>query len=205
MTATPAPAVTLAEALEPLYRGYLRRLDEMVCRLPAGAALTERTSRDAAGRPALAASGLPVRFDVADARDGHTWEVHGARADEPRASDVRVGNLVVQLSAGNWEELPVVCGFEAEPSAAQLDTLADLFHGFVRLAWHGAFAGERTADDRWLRRAHGIEVQLRGRELWAILDLGTCPPGALEALCAALGGYAEEDAALAYVRIGGKP
>ena len=43
MSATPGRP--LLEALEPLYRNYLRRLDEMVARLPEGAALTERTTR----------------------------------------------------------------------------------------------------------------------------------------------------------------
>jgi hypothetical protein len=37
-----------------------------------------------------------------------------------------------------------------------------------------------------------------------VLDLGTCPPSALEALCLALSGYAEERAPLSYLRIGGK-
>ena len=38
----------------------------------------------------------------------------------------------------------------------------------------------------------------------AVLDLGTCPPTSVEALCAALGGYADQRALLASVRIGGK-
>ena len=40
----------LSEALEPLYRGYLRRLQEMVSRLPPGTALTEQTTRGDDGR-----------------------------------------------------------------------------------------------------------------------------------------------------------
>ena len=51
--------MTLAEALEPLYRSYLRRLDEMVARLPDGAALTERTTPAVDGRLALGGDGLP--------------------------------------------------------------------------------------------------------------------------------------------------
>src|SRR5207302_4817654 len=87
--------VTLAQALEPLYRGYLRRLDEMVARLPEGAALTERTTRTEDGRLVLGDEGLPLRFDVADARDGHTYEVHGAHPDEPLAPELREGGVVV--------------------------------------------------------------------------------------------------------------
>ena len=196
---------TLSDALEPLYRGYLRRLDEMVGRLPPGAAVTERTARGDDGKLALGSAGLPLRFDVADARDGHTWEVHGARADEPAATEVRVNGLEVRLEPGNWEELPVVCCFSREPAAEEVEDLADLLRGFTTLAWHGGFAGERAAEDRWLRRAHGVNVELRGQEVWAVLDLGTCPPLAVEALCNALAGFAEDRAPLSHVRIGGKP
>ncbi len=194
--------MTLSEALEPLYRGYLRRLEEMVSRLPEGAALTERTTRGDDGKLVLGNGGLPVRFDVADARDGHTWEVHGARADEPAAREARAGTVGVRLEPGNWEELPVICGFAGEPAPEEAEELADLFRGFTLFAWHGGFSAGR--EDRWLRRAHGVRVELRGNELWAVLDLGTCPPAALEALCFALSGYGEERAPLAYVRIGGK-
>lgn len=198
----PGSSPTLSEALEPLYRGYLRRLEEMVSRLPAGAALTERTTRGDDGRLVLGNDGLPLRFDVADGRDGHTWEVHGARPDEPAARAARAGSLEVRLEPGNWEELPVVCGFEGEPAADDVEHLAELLRAFAVVAWHGAFSGGR--DGRWLRRAHGVRVELRGAELWAVLDLGTCPPSALEALCLALSGYAEERAPLSYLRIGGK-
>lgn len=208
MIRTPAEAGfsgTLSQALEPLYRGYLRRLEEMVARLPPGSALTERTARGDDGGLVLGPAGLPLRFDVADARDGHTWEVHGARPDDPAASEVRVNGLEVRLLPGNWEELPIVCGFGADPPPRDVEDLADLIRGFTTFAWHGGFAGERPAEDRWLRRAHGVQVELRGRELWAVLDLGTCPPAAVEALCGALAGFAEERAPLAYLRLGGKP
>jgi hypothetical protein len=197
--------VTLAEALEPLYRGYLRRLDEMVSRLPEGAALTERVPRDEDGKTAAGGAGLPLRLDVADARDGHTYEVHGARPDAPLAPEVRVANLHVRLLPGNWEELPVVCAFANEPSPEDVEELADLIRGFASVAWHGGFAAPRDAAARWLGRAHGVRMELRGRELWAILDAGTCPPPAVEVLCAALSGYGEDRASLASVRIGGKP
>jgi hypothetical protein len=195
--------MTLAEALEPLYRSYLRRLDEMVARLPDGAALTERTTPAADGRLALGGDGLPLRFDVADARDGHTYEVHGARPDAPLAGEVVVGELRVRLDPGNWEELPVVCAFEREPSPEEVEALADLLRGFAVVAWYGGFS-EAQRTDRWTGRAHGVRIELRRDELWAVLDLGTCPPAAVEALCAALGGYADQRALLASVRIGGK-
>jgi len=197
----------LAEALEPLYRGYLRRLDEMVARLPEGAALTERTTRTDNGRLARGPDGLPLRFDVADARDGHTYEVHGARPDSPLADEVRVAGLPVQLLPGNWEELPVACVFEREPSQEDVEDLADLLRGFAVLASHGGFSEAVLVDigGPWKGRAHGMRVELRGLELHAILDLGTCPPLAVEALCGAVAGYSEERCPLvSHLRIGGK-
>ena len=202
--------MTLAEALEPLHRSYLRRLDEMVARLPEGAALSERTTRGDDGRLVLGEDGLPLRFDVADARDGHTWEVHGARPDEPLQREVRVGRVEVRLEPGNWEELPVVCVFDGRPLPEDAEVLASLLRGFAVFAWYGGFAGARAprgtpGKDRWSGRAHGIRVNLRDNELCALIDLGTCPPAAVEALCTALCGYCEERVPLAYVRIGGKP
>ena len=155
------------------------------------------------GRLALGGDGLPLRFDVADARDGHTYEVHGARPDAPLAGEVLVAGLRVRLDPGNWEELPVVCAFEREPSPEEVEALADLLRGFAVVAWYGRFSGAQRTD-RWTGRAHGVRIELLRDELWAVLDLGTCPPAAMEALCAALGGYADQRALLASVRIGGK-
>jgi hypothetical protein len=191
-----------------LYRSYLRRLDEMAARLPSEALLTERTTRGEDGRLSMGEDGLPLRFDVADARDGHTWEVHGAHPDAPAATEVRVGRLEVRLVPGNWEELPVVCVFDGEPLSEDATALADLLRGFAMLAWYGAFAGARSlrgtpGADRWTGRAHAFSVELRENELWAVLDLGSCPPQAMETLCAALSGYCEERVPLAYVRVGG--
>jgi len=199
--------LSLAAALEPLYRNYLRRLDEMVARLPEGAALTERTTHQD-GQLALGENGLPLRFDVADARDGHTWEVHGAHPDGELARELRVAGLEIRLLPGNWEELPVVCAFAGPTAPADVEELAGLIRSFVSFAGHGGFAGslpERGTKgaDRWTGRAHGLHVEMRGTELWAIVDFGTCPPEALEALCRALRGYSEERAPLAFVRIGG--
>src|SRR5882672_9384892 len=95
------------------------------------------------------------------------------------------------------------CAFEREPSPEEVEALADLLRGFAVLAWYGGFSGAQRTD-RWTGRAHGVRIELRPDELWAVLDLGTCPPAALEALCAALGGYADQRALLASVRIGGK-
>jgi hypothetical protein len=200
--------MTLAEALEPLYRSYLRRLDEMAARLPAEAVLTERTTRMDDGRLAMGESGLPLRFDVADARDGHTWEVHGAHPDAPSETEVRVGKVQVRIAPGNWEELPVVCVFDGEPLAEDATALADLLRGFANLAWYGAFAGAQPlrgtpGANRWSGRAHAMQVELRENELWSVFDLGTCPASALETLCAALSGYCEDRVPLACVRIGG--
>ncbi len=202
--------MTLAEALEPLYRSYLRRLDEMAARLPAASVLAERTTRDEEGRLVLGEGGLPLRFDVADARDGHTYEVHGAKADAPAAEEVSVGRVQVRLEAGNWEELPVVCVFDGEPLPEDAEELADLLRGFAIFCWYGGFAGARPARgtpgaDRWSGKLHGVRVELRENELWAVFDLGTLPPVAVEALCAALSGYCDDRVPLAYVRIGGKP
>ncbi|HZX93788.1 MAG TPA: hypothetical protein VFE90_04685 [Myxococcales bacterium] len=202
--------MTLAEALEPLYRNYLRRLDEMVARLPEGVALTEQTTRGDDGRLALGEDGLALRFDVADARDGHTWEVHGAHPDEPLATQLRAGLVEVRLEPGNWEELPVVCAFDGAPLPDDAEELADLLRGFAILSWYGGFAGAlpprgTPGADHWLGRAHGVRVQLRENELWAIYDLGTCPPAALDSLCTALSGYSDSRVPLAHIRIGGKP
>ena len=201
--------MTLAEALDPLYRSYLRRLDEMAARLPVEVLLTERTSRGEDGRLVLGGDALPLRFDVADARDGHTWEVHGAHPDAPAASEVRIGRAEVRLMPGNWEELPVVCVFDGEPLSDDATALADLLRGFAILAWHGAFSGAQVARgtpgaDRWTGKLHGVSIELRENELWAVYDLGSCPPSALETLCAAISGYCEDRVPLAHVRIGGK-
>src|SRR5216684_2621241 len=114
----------VAEALEPLYRSYLRRLDEMAARLPAEALLTEQTTRDDDGRLVFGEDGLPLRFDVADARDGHTYEVHGAKEDAPASPEVQVGRVQVRLEPGNWEELPLVCVFDGEPLHEDAEALA---------------------------------------------------------------------------------
>src|SRR5258708_24059895 len=134
----------VAEALEPLYRSYLRRLDEMAARLLAEAVLTERTTRGEDGRLVMGAGGLPLRFDVADARDGHTYEVHGAHADEPAAAQVRVGRVEVRLEAGDWEGPAGSCRFERDPPPHDPAGTADPLCRFAVLALHsGVFAPRR--------------------------------------------------------------
>src|SRR5207244_1806094 len=93
----------------------------------------ERAVGDLRGR---GGDGLPLRFDVADARDGHTYEVHGARPDAPLAAEARVGSVAVRLEPGNWEELPVVCAFTGDASPEDVEELADLIRGFAALGWY---------------------------------------------------------------------
>jgi hypothetical protein len=199
--------VTLSEALQPLYTNYLRRLDEMASRIPPGAALTEQTRRAQDGRLTLGDDGLPMRYDVADARDGHTYEVHGAHPDAPAADRVRVGRLEVRLEPGNWEELRFSCVFDGEPLADDAEDLADLLRGFVIVAWYGGFAAWRASrgsePDRWKGGAHGLRVALKGNEVQAVIDLGTCPPAGVESLVAALAGFCDERVPMAYLCVGG--
>lgn len=195
--------MTLTEALDPLYRGYLRRLEEMAARLPEGAALTERTTRDGDGRLVLAEHGLPLRFDVADARDGHTYEVHGAHPDAPATEAVRVGRVEVRLSPGNWEELRVACVFDGQPLPEDAAALAELLGSFTVFAWYGGFAGFRPARaEHFLGALHSVQVELLENEVRAVFDLGSCSPAAVEALCQALSGFCQERVPMAYVRIG---
>jgi hypothetical protein len=191
--------VTLTEALEPLYRGYLRRLEEMVARLPEGLALTERTTRDDGGWLVLGEHGLPLRFDVADARDGHTYEVHGARPDLPAAEVVRVGRVEVRLLPGNWEELRIACVFDGQPLPEDAAALAELLGSFTVFAWYGGFA---QRPGLWRGAVHSVKVELRENEVHAVFDLGSAPPAAVEALCHALSGFCQERVPMACVRIG---
>lgn len=201
--------MTLSEALAPLYDSYLRRLDEMAARLNPGVVISEAITRGEDGRLLVADDGMPLRFDVADGRSGETFEVHGSRPDAPLASELRAGSLSLRLEPGNWEELPVVCVYDGEPLPEDAEALADLLRAFAVFGGHGAFASARpsrgTGADRWSGRVHGVRVQLRENELWAVFDLGSCPPVALESLTSALAGYSDERVPLAWVKIGGPP
>jgi len=194
---------TLAQALLPLHRGYLRRLDEMAGRIGDGALLREPTTRDESRKLVRHPSGFVLRFDLADSRSGETFEVHGARPDEPAGREVRVGELIFLLEPGNWEELTLRCVFTAAPGEEDAAGLAELLHGWAVLAAHGGFSARGEADaGRWTGRLHSAVVRLDGSEMVAELDLGTCPPAAFDALGEALAAFAADRAPLARVVIG---
>ena len=200
--------MTLSQALEPLYRSYLRRLDEMAARLPPDSVLVEATTRGDDGRLLLGDDGLPRRFDVADARTGETFEVRGARPDAPAAKDARIGRLEVRLEPGNWEALPIVCAFDGEPLTDDAEAMAGLLRGWAHLAAYGGFAQSApqrgtAGADRWSGRLHSLAIELVDNELRCVVDLGTCPPAALESLCTALAAFGNDRAPLAHATLGG--
>jgi len=195
--------ITLAQALFPLHRGYLRRLDEMAGRVGEPAVLREPTTRDASQKLVRHESGFVLRFDLADARSGETFEVHGARPDEPAEREVRVGALQFLLEPGNWEELTLRCVFGGAPAEEDAAALAELLHGWAVLAAHGGFAGRgEGAPAPWTGRLHSALVRLDGSEMVADLDLGTCPPAAFDALGEALAAFSADRAPLSRVVIG---
>lgn len=201
--------MSLVQALEPLYRSYLRRLDEMAARVPAGQLLVEATTRGADGALVLGTDGLPLRFDVADAGTGETFEVRGSRPDAPALAETRLGRLSLRLEPGNWESLPVTCAFDGPPLADDAEAIADLVRGWAYLAAYGGFAGSAPSRgtpgaDRWSGRLHSLTIELVDNELRAVLDLGTCPPLGLEVLCSALAAFGEDRAPLAHATIGGR-
>jgi hypothetical protein len=191
----------LAQALLPLYRGYLRRLDEMVARIGEGA-LREPTARDGSQKLLRDQAGYVVRFDVADSRTGETFEVHGARPDAPAQVEARVGSVTFILEPGNWEELALRCAFSRPPATEDLAAVAELVQAWTVLAAQGGFTAN-DASDGWTGRLHAASVRVEGPEVAAILDLGTCPPAAFDALASALGAFAPEGVPLERVVIGG--
>jgi hypothetical protein len=191
----------LAQALLPLYRGYLRRLDEMVARIGEGAALREPTARDDSQKLVRDESGFVVRFDVADSRTGETFEVHGAHRDGPAQSEVRFGAVTFVLEPGNWEELTVRCAFSRPPADEDLAALAELLQAWAVLAAHGGFKTD-DASAAWTGRLHSAAVRIEGAQVVASVDLGTCPPGAFDVLAAALGAFAPGAASVERVVIG---
>ncbi len=201
--------MSLQQALEPLYRSYLRRLDEMAARVPAGQLLVEATTRDAHGVLLLGEDGLPLRFDVADARSGETFEVRGARPDAPALSEMLVGRLSVRLEPGNWEALPIVCAFDGEPLADDAAAIAGLVRGWAYLAAYGGFAESAPSRgtpgaERFRGRLHSVAIEMVDNELRVVLDLGSCPPLGLQVLCSALAAFGEDRAPLAHATIGGR-
>jgi hypothetical protein len=197
----------LAQALLPLYRGYLRRLEEMAARIGEGAVLREPTAREESRALVRHETGFVLRFDVADSRSGETFEVHGARADDPAQREVRVGGLSFLLEPGNWEELTLRCVFAGTPAEGDLAALAELLHGWAVLAANGGFAADEPAAEAvssWTGRLHSAAVRLEGPEVVAALDLGTCPPGAFGPLGHALAAFGLERSPLDRVVIGGR-
>lgn len=198
----PIPEGGLAQALEPLYRAYLRRLEEMATRVEAPSLLREPTTRDENGRLVLGEDGLALRFDVADAKTGSTFEVRSARYDAPTQERLLVGTLEVELKPGCWEALPVTCRFDGTPLPEDAAALTGLLRAFAELGHHGAFSA-RGAAKPWLGRIHGVSVAAGGDEVTALYDLGSVPPAALEALLQALDGFGVDRAPLAKVTVGG--
>ncbi len=194
---------TLAQALLPLHRGYLRRLDEMAARIGDEAVLREPTARDEAQRLVRHESGFVLRFDLADSRSGETFEVHGARPDEPAGREVRVGAVPFRLEPGNWEELTLRCAFAGQPADEDVAALAELLHGWAVLAAQGGFTARGEEAGRWTGRLHSAAVRLDGVEVVAALDLGTCPPAAFDVLGDALAAFGGDRTPLARVVIGG--
>jgi hypothetical protein len=201
----------LAEALAPLYRAYLRRLEEMAGRIGEEAALREPLLRDDEQRLVRNESGFAVRFDLADGRSGETFEVHGARPDDPAFTETTVGTLPFRIEPGNWEELTVRCVFADPPVPEASAALAELVGAWAVLAAQGGFAGESTPAaistraGGWSARLHSATVRPQRSEIVASLDLGTCPPPALDALGDALAGFSREVALLARIVVGGTP
>ena len=195
-------AGSLAEALEPLYRSYLRRLEEMAARVAPANLLLEATTRDEHGRLVLGPDGLAQRFDVADARTGSTFEVRSAHYDAPAGQRFVIGMLEVELKPGCWEGLPVTCRFDGHPVEEDAASLTALLRAFAELGHHGAFSA-RGAVAPWSGRIHGVQVVAGAEEVTAVYDLGSAPPAALEVLVRALDGFGRDRAPLAKLVLGG--
>jgi hypothetical protein len=196
----------LAAALAPLYRAYLRRLDEMAARIGEQRVVREPVAREER-RLIRHEGGLSLRLDLVDSSTGEVFEVHGARPDEPAAREVRVGTLELRLEPGNWEELPLRCTFGDSSSVEAREALVELLRSWALLASAGGFAAlrEGAEAEAWSGRLHSIDVRTHESDVAAILDLGTCPPGALDMLAQALAAFGRERTPLATVSIGGRP
>ena len=197
----------VARALAPLYREYLRRLDEMASRLPAEALLREATTRGPDGSLAAGPGGFTLVFDVADLRTQETFEVRGATPDAPTAAGGQVGHLQIELLPGNWEALPIACRFDVPPSDAEVVALADLIRAWALVAAQGGFARAAPPEPRppASGRLHSLRLSVKEKTTTATVDLGTCPPEALAVLLSALDGYGRDAFPLARVTLGGPP
>jgi hypothetical protein len=132
--------------------------------------------------------------------------VHGAGPDEPAAREVRVGMLELHLEPGNWEELGIRCAFEDTPSIEDREAVVELLRTWAVLGAAGGFAAlrEGAEADAWSGRLHSIDVRTGESDVAAVLDLGTCPPGACEVLARALADFGRERTGLTMVSIGGR-
>lgn len=194
----------LSRALEPLFRAYLRRLNEMAARVPEEALLREVAGRGDDGKLLLGPDGFPLRFDLANSETGETFEVLSGAPDAPAAKLVRVGALEASLLPGRWEALRIDCAFDGEPLEEDATAMADLLRSFAELAAQGGFA-ERREFEPWLGRVHAASVTLEGSTISALFDMGSCPPAALDTLLRALDGFGRDRAPLGSVVIGGSP
>ena len=192
----------LSRALAPLYREYLRRLEEMAARVKHTALLREPTTRDEAGLLVFGDDGFPLRFDLADNETGSTFEVRSARDDAPALAQLRVGALEVELKPGSWEALRIDCRFDGAPVPEDAVALASLLRAFAELGHTGAFIERRDAQ-LWSGRIHSFSVKVDGPSICATFDLGSCPPAALDVLLRALDGFGRDRAPIARVIIGG--
>lgn len=193
----------LAAALEPLHRAYLRRLDEMVARLPRETTLREATTRGPDGRLAMGDDGLALCFDVADSVSGETFEVRGATPDAPASDGGAWGALSVKLLPGNWEALPIACEFSDKPRDADVLELAELIRAWSLVCAMGAFARFAPEPSGWSGRLHSLRVEQQAAVVRATLDMGSLPPIAVAALLSALEGLGRDTLPLVGVTIGG--
>jgi hypothetical protein len=192
----------VASALAPLHASYLRRLAEMAARIAPASLLLEATTRDERGRLVLGADGFPLRFDVANLTSGETFEVRSGLLDAPSVERLVVGMLDVDLLPGAWEAFWVACRFDGLPMPEDARALCDLLRAFAEVGVQGGFS-PRGAAAPWSGRIHGAQVESRSDEVFALFDLGTCPPAALEVLADALDRFGQDRAPLAKLTLGG--
>ena len=192
--------MTDLSALAPLRLGYLRRLREFAARLAPENALLEVALRGEDDRPVYSNAGLPARADAADRSTGETFEVAGATPDEPLAATLTAGALTVRLEPGNWERLPLRLVFARAPTDAEVEALADLVRSWATVA---AYGGYGPGEPGFSGTLHDLALLSAESGLAFLLDLGTAPLAAVEALFIALDGFHRSTAALGEISLGG--
>ena len=83
---------------------------------------------------------------VADARDGHTWEVHGAKADEP--DDTGMTPLMTAAAMGQTAVARVLMGAGANITAQIGARRARAYDELGRTVEAGGVSGLRDVDRR---------------------------------------------------------